>query len=375
MKILEEIRKFINEKILKKNHEELLMLPASIKVVNDGKIDFSKMLEYLKKDRYNKELSVSFFSIKPSMRKSLMQKINSQLGGEINSTHDTSVLLEGTISGNYFIAVKKINLPVNKIGMTIVENNSYVDITTKITNKNNYYLDLQYKEYIKNADGDELYKFDAENESYYKRINKYGIIFRESASYANEEELNYIEKLAQPSDDETIIKEYNKLTGLAYISGEGIHTLSDALKANPYIVNIEAFEESKNGALIHKSTITKVFSSKKECIVGYRPEMILLEGIGRSTEKPNMFRLLPEGLYVDNETFKKDFEGKYSFKKVSLANIEAMVDTIPFSLTEDTKAVLRNGLKLPKYLQDIYNTGIDKIKYIKSIEDSKDKIY
>lgn len=372
MKLLDEIIRFINEKILKKGSSEIMMLPASVEIVNDGKVDFSKMFEYLRNRKYNKELSVSFFQIKPSIRKIYIQKIKSDISGEIGRTHDSNILLEGIISNDYFIAIQKINLPTNRLGMSIIKNNSYIDITTKIINQDNYFSDLQYKEYVKNADGEELYKFDAENESYYKRIKKYGIIFREYASYGDEQELNNIEKLAQPTDNGKIIEEYNKLTGLAYISGEGMYTLSNALKANPYIVTIEAFEESKNGEVVHRMAITKIFSSKKECIVGYRPEMILLEGIGQNKTGPSIFRLLPEGIYVDNTTFKKNFEGKYSYKTISLENIQSMVKDIPFSLTQETKNILRNGLKIPDYLQKIYSTGIDKIKNIELTKKVKD---
>ena len=372
MKLLDEIIRFINEKILKKDLSEIRMLPASVEVVNDGKVDFTRMFEYLKNRKYNKELSVSFFQIKPSIRKSYIQRIVTDLGGEIGRTHDSNILLEGTISNDYFIVVQKINLAMNRLGMSMIKNNSYIDITTKIINEDNNFLDLQYKEYVKNVDGEELYKFDAENESYYKRIKKYGIIFREYASYGDEQELNDIEKLAQPTDNGKIIEEYNKLTGLAYISGEGMHTISNALKANPYIVTIEAFEESKNGEVIHRMAISKIFKSKKECIVGYRPEMILLEGIGQNKIGPSIYRLLPEGIYVDNTSFKKNFEGKYSYKTISLEDIQDMVNDIPFSLTQETKNILRNGLKMPSYLQSIYNKGVDKIKNIELIKKTKE---
>lgn len=108
--------------------------------------------------------------------------------------------------------------------------------------------------------------------------------------------------------------------------------------------------------------IIKIFKSKKECIVGYRPEMILLRGIGKYENENRMFRLLPEGLYVDNESFKPNFENKYTIKKISLDDIEDLVEGMSFSLSTETKAILRNGLQIQNHIKEIYEKGIEKMQ-------------
>lgn len=83
--------------------------------------------------------------------------------------------------------------------------------------------------------------------------------------------------------------------------------------------------------------------------------------MGKGEYDDRMFRLLPEGLYVDNNSFKSNFEGKYTIKKIDLESIEKIVTCIPFGLSTETKSILRNGLQIPNHIKTIYNTGIEKI--------------
>lgn len=359
MKVLEEIRRFLNEKVFKKGKEEILMLPQSIEVVNDGKIDLDSIITYINRDRYSRDLYVHFIEIKSSIRKKLLQKVESELGGKLGITYDEFPILEGMISHEYFISVKQKQDSNNRIGQAIITDKSYVKLSTRTRNKNDNYRDVQYQEFIKNIDGDELYKFDAENGVYYRRIRKGGVIFTESAGYGNSEAITNIEQLAQPRENNTVIMEYNKITKLPFIFNDGVNSLANALKGNPYVVNIEARSENKKEALIHRMAITKIFKSKKECIVGYRPEVILLEGLV-GEKNPKIYRLLPEGVYVDNNSFKKNFEGRYTYKKVDLEEIENIVNDMPFSLSQETKQILRNGIEIPNYIKMIYNAGVDK---------------
>ena len=75
-----------------------------------------------------------------------------------------------------------------------------------------------------------------------------------------------------------------------------------------------------------------------------------------------MYRLLPNGEYVDNSSFKLNFEGKYTVKHVKLDEIEKNVETIPFGLSSKTKSILRNSLKIKNYIKVIYNKGLEKIQ-------------
>lgn len=151
-----------------------------------------------------------------------------------------------------------------------------------------------------------------------------------------------------------------KITGLKYIGGGENNHISNIIKSDPYISCIEAYKEDKNGNVIKKIEVIELFKSKKECIVGYRPEMILINGLNNN-ESHRMFRLLPEGVYVDNESFRTNFEEKYMINKISLDEIKELVEDIPFGLSSEAKSILRNGLSIEKYIQTIYDKGTEKI--------------
>lgn len=377
MAIFEKIRQFLGRNIFKKNQPKLLMPPKKIMYENDEIIDFDEIKEYLEIDKYKKNLYVSIFELTASTRKKLIRKIEENMLGTIGETYDNFTLVEGKISGEEFICVRKKDTPSNRYAQTILTDSGYIDISTQKNKKRSkqerQYEELYYKELMQNKAVEELYEYNKENEKYYRRIKKLNIVFTEVAMYENNEKNNYMEQLAQPSNDSRELEEYSKATGLKYIGNESQHNIADVLRSEPYIVYLEIQSQSKDSSKINKQSITKVYRSKKECIVGYRPEMILLEGMGQNPEKPQMYRLLPEGLYVDNISFKQDFEGKYSFKKVTLDEIKKNVVGINFDLTSEAKNILRNGLSIPNHVKVIYNVGIEQIKRNKLDETEQEK--
>ena len=183
----------------------------------------------------------------------------------------------------------------------------------------------------------------------------------ESASYDNKEKLFEVERMAQPSTNVEEIKEYMKITNLPYIANDANCCIQETLKANPYISNIQIIKNNKNDEELYKKELIKIYKSKKECIVGYKPEIILYRELNKNEENVFVYRLLAEGLYSDNSSFKSNFEGKYTIKKVSVDEIKQKIQEIPFSISNESKNILRNGLELKSYIKTIYEKGLTKI--------------
>lgn len=359
MTVLDKIKKFIDEKILKKDTQKLLMAPAENQDFNIKEIDLSQIQNYLKKDKYTRSLNVTIVRLKPVTRKILLQKIQQQQSKIPNISNEEQPIVEGLISGESFIDMQNKSVPDNKVGQTIYTESGRYEIVTRKKVKDNLYSNLKYKEYQKRENFEEIYEFDEDNAKYYRKIKIGNVTFSELATYATKVQTADIENNAQPTDDPRAIQEYTRLTKLKYISSRDNNGISNALKINPYLVVIDAYVTNKAGEIVRRKTIQKIFKSKKECIVGYRPEMVMLEGFNEN-EKIQMFRLLQEGTYIDNNTFKQNFEGRYTFKEVSLEDIENITE-MQFSLSEDTKNILRNGLKIQEHIQAIYEAGLEQI--------------
>lgn len=357
----EEIKRFINEKIFHKNEQKLLNAPnSSYKFEFDEKIDIKPIMEYLDNQKYAKEYSVSFMQIVPKMRKMLMKKIAQNEEGNISVTHDDFTLVEGYFSNEPFISVRRKNVKSNKIGQTIVSVNNYIDISTRKKYLNSNIIDLQYKRKCIKGNTIDYCSYDEDNESYCRKIKKDGIIFCEFASYGNDKDINKFEIYAQPTNSDDIIQEYIKLTGLKYIGNNANSHISNIIKSDPYISSIEVCKEDKNKNIVKQIEILELFKSKKECIVGYKPEMILLNGFDNENEY-RMFRLLADGLYADNNSFKTNFEDKYMIKKITLDEIKELVGTFPFGISSEAKQALRSGVSIEKYIRTIYDKGAEKI--------------
>ena len=76
MDIIEKIKNFINEKILKKDQQKLLMAPSDSEESEEDVIDLSAIQNYIKRDKYSRNLYVSFGRIKPSTKKTLLKRID-----------------------------------------------------------------------------------------------------------------------------------------------------------------------------------------------------------------------------------------------------------------------------------------------------------
>lgn len=275
---------------------------------------------------------------------------------------DEEPLVEGLISGESFISVRKKKVPINKVGQIIIVENGYTDISTRRKSRENKYSNLSYKEYVKTDACEELFEIDFENEKYNRKIKIGNVTYFESASYASENDIGYMEDNAQPVDERRALDEYNRITKLVYISREEQYNISNMLKINPYMVRIEAYKQDRNNNIISRKSISKIYKSKKECIVGYRPEMIFIEDVNGDFEKNRMYRLIQnEGIYADNSSFKQNFEGKYSVRKISLDEIESTIKDMPFALSQETKSLLRNGYEVPTHIKKIYEVGLEQI--------------
>lgn len=362
MIVIDKIKQFIDTHILKKQSPKLLMAPTiDMDDDNDEEIDLTDIYAYIKQDKYKKKLSVSLAKLKPSSRKNLMNKIDTKVKGIINKTHDNMPLIEGRISAEDFISVRRKNVPINKVGQTIITESGYVDISTRKKSKENTYANLYYKEYNKGFVYEDLFEIDVKNERYSRTIKNSSIGYSEAAFYASEEDVQLIEDLAQPVGDQRAIEEYLKLTDLIYISQEEQYNIWNALKISPYIVNTEVIKYNKNGNKAFRKAVSIVYKSKKECIVGYRPVMILIEESKDNMNKNHMYRLLNNGQYADNNSFRQNFEGKYSIKKIELADIQSKVKEIPLSLSPENKNIIRNGYDIPEHFKRIYEIGLMQI--------------
>lgn len=357
----EKIKRFLDEKVFHRKSQKLLMSGEFNKEKN--KLNLNEIFDYMENEKYTKDFAVTFIGIAPKIRRKLMQKLENNERGSIINTHDSFPIVEGVFAKEHFISVRRKNVKINKIGQTIVTENSYIDISTRKSYSNeNIYNNLSYKEYKKSENLEEKFEFDEEEESYYREIKKGDIIYIESAAYDNEEKIQEVECSAQPIHDSNTISEYLKITGLSYIANNGHNHISDILKADPYVVDIQAYKGENSENLVSKIELIKIFKSKKECIVGYRPEIIFIKKFSKEKYDEQMYRLLPNGEYVDNSSFKLNFEGKYTVKHVKLDEIEKNVETIPFGLSSKTKSILRNSLKIKNYIKVIYNKGLEKIQ-------------
>lgn len=359
--IFEKIKKFLDEKIFHKNTQKLLM-PGDYSS-EKNKLTLNSIYAYIESEKYVKDFNVTFVNITNKIRKKLMKKLEND-ENSIASTYDSFPIIEGVFANEHFISVRRNNVKINKIGQIIVTENSCIDISTRKRYTNdNIYNDLSYKEHKKDNNVEEELLFDEEEETYYRKIKKEDITYIESASYNNKEKIELVECSAQPTHDTDSVNEYLKITGLSYIANNEQHHISDILKANPYVVDIQAYKGEANGNLIQRIELIKIFKSKKECIVGYRPEIILVKSFNMEKYDEKVYRLLPDlGEYVDNSSFKLNFEDRYTVKFVKLDDIEKDVEIIPFGLSSETKSILRNGFSIKNYIKIIYEMGIKKIQ-------------
>ena len=157
------------------------------------------------------------------------------------------------------------------------------------------------------------------------------------------------------------VKEYMKITNLLYIANNPECCIQEILKTNPYISNIQIIRNDKNNEVLYKKELIKIYKSKKECIVGYKPEIILYKEFDRNEENIFVYRLLTDGLYADNSSFKSNFEGRYTIRKIKVEEIKQKIQEIPFSISDESKKILRNGLELKSYIKTIYEKGLNKL--------------
>lgn len=169
----ESFKKFINEKIFHKKDQKLLIAAnTNSRYEYDEKINLKPIEDYIEKQKYMKDFSVSFMAVEPRIRKALMKKIALKEKGNITFTHDDFTLVEGYFSKEPFISVRRKNVKTNKIGQTIVSANNYIDISTRKKYKNSNVIDLQFKQLIKNGDVEDYCSYDEDNELYCRRIKR-----------------------------------------------------------------------------------------------------------------------------------------------------------------------------------------------------------
>lgn len=327
-------------------------------------INLEPIQEFLKSEKYKKTLNVSVYELKKSIKKKLLKKLENNIGGRSNWTHDNFSIVEGSISGEEFISVRKKDVALNRVGQTIVTENGYIDISVKKEQEYNKFIGLQYKEYSENNGFYKTEEFDELNDLYYLKVQNSDLTFYESAAYAEEGEIAQIEKYSQPSNDKIINENYSRLTGLPIID-ENDNSILNILKSNPYIVHIQIKKQNKNLKINYTQSIIKVFKNKKECLVGYKPVIILSEIYDGKNENINVYRLLADGSYIDNKTFKINDGMEYVFQKVLIEDIEKNTKYLPFCLSKDAKIILKNGLKIQEHVRKIFENGIDKINNMK----------
>lgn len=347
-------------KIFKKEKQK--MFPVYSDFIAAYDINLEQIQEFLKSEKYKKMPNVSIYELKKSEKKKLLKKLEENMGGRSNWTHDDYSLVEGSISGEDFISVRKKNVGLNRTGQIIITENEYIDISVKKAQSYNTFLELKYKEYSKNDEFRKTEEFDELNDLYYLKVQNNDLTFSESASYAEKDEIYRIEKYAQPSEDKITCEMYSKLTGLPVIDKN--NSILDIFKSNPYVVNIQVKKQNKNLKINYTQSITKAFKSKKECLVGYKPTIILHEIYDGDNKNINTYRLLEDGSYIDNKTFKINDGMEYIFKKVFIDDIENSIKYLPFSLSKDAKKVIKNGLEIQEYIKKIFESGINQINNI-----------
>lgn len=361
MPLMNKIKEFFKELFSTSNNQKLLLAPLDTDEDDANFIDLSNIYGYLRQDKYQKELAVKLEKLKPGKRKQFLNRIDSQLKGIINTTHDNFPLIEGSVSEQDYISVRRKNVQLNKVGQTIIFDNGFVDISTRKKSNENIYANLYYKKYTKGEVYEDLLEYDDKNEMYSRTIQGQGITYSKSISYPSEDEISYIEAHAQPDGDERAIKEYLRLTNLEYVSPEEEHNIWNALRFSPYLVKIEVKKYDRNNNIVHRKAVSIVYKSKKECIVGYRPTMIYLEDNYNNVEHNRMYRLLEDGQYVNNNSFKLNFDGKYVIKNITLDEIQKKIKEIPLTISQSDKNILRKGYEVPNYIKQIYETGLIQI--------------
>ena len=169
----EKIKKIINEKIFHKKEQKLLTSGnMDAEKEYDEKIDLSPIFEYIQKEKYSKDFHVAFFKLNSNVRKKLLKKLNDIEKDNSSIAYDVYPIVEGAFSQEDFISVITKDDNTNKVGQTIVTKSSYIEISTKKRYKNSNYSDLHYKEFTKRDDVENLYEYNQENESYFRKISK-----------------------------------------------------------------------------------------------------------------------------------------------------------------------------------------------------------
>ena len=79
MALFENIIKFINEKILRKQPQKLLSSGDESDELDDNAINISPIKDYMRQDKYGIKLYVSFKKIKPVTKRALLSKIETRI--------------------------------------------------------------------------------------------------------------------------------------------------------------------------------------------------------------------------------------------------------------------------------------------------------
>lgn len=338
--------------------QQTKMLPVSSNISISTQMDLMNIYEYLKMEKYQKDFKVFIHEIQGKDKKKLISKIENEMGGRINWSHDGTSIVEGTISNKNFVSVRKKNVPLNKIGQTILMENGYFDVAVNKNQKDNCLSELQYKEFRKEKNIIKSEEYDYSNDLYKLQIRINDTTLYEAVEHPIIEDVNRIIKYSQISDNEAINDIYCESTGLPVIKGNNLSILD----GEPYIVHIEAKRTNRNLKINYSQSITKIYRSKKECIVGYKPLLIMHEIIDNTQENVEVYRLLSDGTYIDNKTFKVDTGMECSYEKVSIENIENRIKNIPFSLSKDTINILKKGYELPEFIKTIFMNGIEQMR-------------
>ncbi|MBP3708418.1 MAG: hypothetical protein J6J36_07495 [Clostridia bacterium] len=351
MNVFDSIKHFFDRMF---NKNEIKMLPAG-EQSSSIDIDISSVIRYMDNLKYKQSYSYAIENVNKSVKRKLIARMDSEMKGNPNWLHDDTIL-EGTISIYNFLAFKKRNVASNRRGVLIYSENGYFDITENKTEEKDSIIGLQYKSYEKDKQAIRVIDYDELLGSYKIQVKISGITYIESAEYAQKESLEYLERYAQPSYEGFNSQKYAEDTGLKIILNNKKFNIRSSIRgANPYLVEIELKNQNKNTKSTSKKIITKVYRSKKECVVGYKPIMIFSEEFGGGIQTYNMYRLLEDKTYIDNQTYKLDSDNKSFFEKISLDEVRKRIGETTFSLSENTKKCLKEGLELPNHIKMIFN--------------------
>ena len=320
--------------------------------------------------------TANYVDISTGKPETLVEKGMRILGASIGHTHSSEPSSTGTMNGQEYVSLKRLNVTKDMNGQTIITNDGVYDISTPKDGR----AGGNYTERLTLEDGSKTYFSSQLNGNrVYSSRSKDGITFTESAGSATMAgDAKAFEEYAQPSRDEEIVEEYARVTGLPKVQSGSYETSLNSIVRNedpkntyPYVVKLEATKEDSAGRRIQSKSVQYVYSSAEQYKSGEQPSMIYIEGLDGRSEETGMFRRLPDGSYIDNSTFREE-NGEYTYDTMTYDEITELTGKFPAELSKKAELAAKGEFRIPAEVKKVYDEAVKGPQNKENKESSKD---